>query len=128
VRRIVNQQPREQIERIEEILREQNVDDRYTYEVFFDLADIIRRYEDLIKWFAAKWDDQNPEFPDVDPVTNQLLPGNVELSETWFMVVRGGERCPVCKGARYETAREVERGVVELTVCEHCEGRGFIKV
>lgn len=83
--------------------------------------------EDLVKWFALKWGDQNPEFPESDPVTGQLLPGNIELSNTWYAVVRDGTKCPVCRGSKYSGVHEVQRDVVELTICANCDGQGFIK-
>lgn len=102
-------------------------DDGGLFEITRDLLVVIERYENLIKWFALKWDDQNPQFPEVDLVTGKALPENVQLSRTWYDVVRDGARCEVCKGAGYSRSVERGRDVVELTICVLCGGKGFLK-
>lgn len=81
---------------------------------------------DLLHWFAAKYADNNPLFPEVDGLTGQELPANAELSATWYRVIRGGVRCEECKGAGRLVIPTDERDVAYIESCAACEGRGYI--
>lgn len=91
------------------------------------LYDQYRRLEDLIRWLAGKWGANNPAFPDRDPLTGQSLPGNVALSQTWYQVVRGGQRCPSCDGAGHHYQRTGDDDVVYLELCDVCDGAGYTR-
>lgn len=85
----------------------------------------IEPYLELIRWLAAKWADNNPEFPDRDPLTGQRLEGNERLARTWYEVVRGGWRCPECLGSGVHYLTTSDAGVVHLERCSTCDGLGF---
>lgn len=85
----------------------------------------LARLTDLLRWLAAKWGDNNPLFPDRDPSSGQPLPGNVELSRTWYRVIRGGVRCGSCEGSGHFYWDTDIDGVVHLRLCDSCEGRGY---
>lgn len=85
-----------------------------------------RRVEDLVRWLAAKWGPNNPQFPDLDPITGQALPGNVELRDTWYRVVRDGWRCENCEGAGHHYLYTDDADVVHLELCAQCAGRGYV--
>lgn len=86
------------------------------------------RLEDLIHWFSLKYGDNNPEFPEFDPSTQTVLAKNIELSRTWYEVVRGGVRCEACRGARYFKVKTDDPDIDYLRTCEDCEGQGFTEI
>ena len=51
--------------------------------------DLLAQYEELIRWLARTYGDNDPIWPYVDPVTNQELLENRRLAATWARVVRG---------------------------------------
>lgn len=85
----------------------------------------LDRVLDLVRWLAAKWGDNNPAFPDRDPMTGQSLDGNAELSQTWYRVVRGGYRCGCCVGTGHHYRYTDDADVVHLELCDVCDGAGF---
>ena len=85
----------------------------------------LNRVLDLVRWLAAKWGDNNPAFPDRDPMTGQSLDGNAELSATWYRVVRGGYRCGCCVGTGHHYRYTDDADVVHLELCDVCDGAGF---
>ena len=90
--------------------------------------DQIRRLKDLIGWLALKYGYHNPEFPEYDPTTETALLANIELSRTWYEVVRGGLRCEDCLGAGYFRVRSDDPDISYRRTCEACDGLGFIEV
>ena len=87
----------------------------------------LDRCVDLIRWLAAKWGDNNPQFPERDPMTGQALEGNAELSATWYRVVRGGIRCDGCDGAGHHYLFTDDADVVHLELCATCGGIGYTR-
>ena len=87
----------------------------------------LRQARDLIMWFSRKWgDDLDPLFPWRDEYTESDLPGNVELSRTWYEIVRDGVPCEVCEGTRGRRVATDQDRVFTFDPCLACGGRGFI--
>ena len=93
-----------------------------------DYFEQIRRLKDLINWLALKYADHNPEFPEYDPTTETALLANIELSRTWYEVVRGGTRCEECLGAGYFKVRSEDPDINYRRTCEKCDGLGFTEI
>ena len=82
----------------------------------------------LIRWFALKYDTNNPVFAYRDPMSGQDLPANQALSKTWFEVVRGGVVCDNCEGIGAVLFETGEPGILRREFCEVCTGLGYHKV
>lgn len=80
----------------------------------------------LVEWFSRKWGDNlDPLFPWRDEFTHTDLPGNRQLADTWYEIVRHGLVCETCEGTRGTLTPTAQERVSTFMPCPACGGMGY---